>query len=95
MSQSAGIIPVSEDLRRSVGPYTEVDPNEVYRRKLLLMSERLRVALRQSDAPSAHSDVSEFLDDLFTIRDSLLQNESRSCAGSAPSLKPPGSAKVS
>src|SRR5919112_4951508 len=85
MSQSAGIIPVSEDLRRSVGRdeglisgfvgrYSEVDPNEVYRRKLLLMSERLRLALQQPDAPSAYSGVSEFLDDLFTIRDSLLQN---------------------
>src|SRR5215211_2324028 len=85
MSQSAGMIPVSEDLRRSVGRdeglisgfvgrYSEVDPNEVYRRKLLLMSERLKLALRQPGAPSAYSGVSEFLHDLFTIRDSLLQN---------------------
>src|SRR5215204_2926798 len=85
MSQSAGIIPVSEDLRRSVGRdeglipglvgrYREVDPNEVYRRKLLLMSERLRLALGQPGAPSAYSGVSEFLADLFMIRDSLLQN---------------------
>jgi phosphoenolpyruvate carboxylase len=84
MSQSAGMIPVSEDLRRSVGRdeglmpglvgrYKEIDPNEVYRRKLLFMSERLRLALGQPDAPSAYSGVSEFLDDLFTIRDSLLQ----------------------
>src|SRR5918995_6224011 len=92
MSQSAGMIPVSEDLRRSVGrdeglmpglvgSYREVDPNEVYRRKLLLMSERLRLALGQPDAPSAYSDVSEFLDDLFTIRDSLLQNGGARVAG--------------
>jgi phosphoenolpyruvate carboxylase len=85
MSQSAGMIPVSEDLRRSVRRdeglipglvrrYSEVDPNEVYRRKLLLMSERLRLALGQPGAPSAYSGVSEFLDDLFTIRDSLLEN---------------------
>ncbi|HKH38943.1 MAG TPA: phosphoenolpyruvate carboxylase, partial [Rubrobacter sp.] len=85
MSQSAGMIPVSEDLRRSVGRdeglipglvgrYSEVDPNEVYRRKLLLMSERLRLALEQPGAPSAYSGMSEFLDDLFTIRDSLVQN---------------------
>ena len=86
MSQSAGMIPVSEELRRSVGGrdeglmpdlvgrYSEVDPNEVYRRKLLFMSERLRLALGQPDSPSAYSGASEFLDDLSTIRDSLLQN---------------------
>ena len=85
MSQSAGIVAVSEDLCRSVGRdeglipglvgrYREVDPNEVYRRKLLLMSERLRLALGQTGAPSAYAGASEFLDDLFTIRDSLLQN---------------------
>lgn len=56
MSQCAGMIPVSEDLRRSVerdeelmpglvGRYRGIDPNEVYRRKLLVMSERLRLAL--------------------------------------------------
>ena len=85
MSQSAGMIPVSEELRRSVGRdeglmpdlvgrFSEVDPNEVYRRKLLFMSERLRLALGQPDSPSAYSGASEFLDDLSTIRDSLLQN---------------------
>src|ERR671910_1949879 len=85
MSHSAGMIPVSEELRRSigrdeglmpglVGRYRGVDPNEVYRRKLLFMSERLRLALWQPNAPAAYSGVTEFLDDLFTIRDSLLQN---------------------
>jgi phosphoenolpyruvate carboxylase len=85
MSQSAGMFPVSEELRRSVvrdewlmpglvGRYSEVDPNEVYRRKLLFMSERLRLALEQPGSPSAYSGVSEFLNDLSTIRDSLLQN---------------------
>jgi phosphoenolpyruvate carboxylase len=85
MSQCAGMIPVFEDLRRSVerneklmpglvGRYRGIDPNEVYRRKLLVMSERLRLALGQPGAPSAYSGVSEFLDDLFKIRDSLLQN---------------------
>src|ERR687894_3216721 len=57
-----------------VGGYRWVDPNEVYRRKLLFMSERLRLALGQPGSPSAYSGVSEFLEDLSTIRDSLLQN---------------------
>src|SRR5918993_4619119 len=85
MSQSVGLIPVSEGLRRPigggeglipgpVGRYRGVDPNEVYRRKLLFMSERLRLALWQPGACAAYSGVTEFLDDLFTIRDSLLQN---------------------
>jgi len=85
MSQSVGLIPVSDKLRRSVGRdeglmpdlvgrYGELDPNEIYRRKLLFMSERLRLALRQPGSPLAYSDVSGFLDDLRTIRESLLQN---------------------
>jgi phosphoenolpyruvate carboxylase len=85
MSQSAGMIPVSDELRRSIGRdeglmpvlvkrYGELDPNEVYRRKLLFMSERLRLALRQPGSPFAYSGVSEFLDDLRTIRESLQQN---------------------
>jgi phosphoenolpyruvate carboxylase len=84
-SQSASMIPVSEDLRRSlerdeglmpgiVGRYRGVDPNEVYRRKLLFMSVRVRLTLGQPGTPSAYSNVYEYLDDLFTIRDSLLQN---------------------
>ena len=85
MSQSVGLIPVSDELRRSVGRdeglmpdlvarYGELDPNEVYRRKLLFMSERLRRALRQPGSPLAYSSVSGFVDDLRTIRESLLQN---------------------
>jgi phosphoenolpyruvate carboxylase len=85
MSQSARMIPVSEELGHSVEQDERlmpdvverlrgIDPNEVYRRKLLFMAERLRLALEQPGAPSAYSDVTEFLDDLVTIRDSLLQN---------------------
>ena len=55
MSQSAGMIPVSDDLRRSVGQdegplpglvgrYSEVDPNEIYRRKLLLSVRALEAS---------------------------------------------------
>ena len=85
MSQSAKMIPVSEGLRRSVErdeglmPETVerhggVDPNEIYRRKLLFMAERLRLALGRPGSAAAYSKVTEFLDDLFAIHDSLLQN---------------------
>jgi phosphoenolpyruvate carboxylase len=85
MSQSARMIPVTEDLRRSVerderlipelvGRYAEVDPHEIYRRKLLFVAERLRLALERPDSPSAYSGTAEFLEDLFTIRESLVQN---------------------
>jgi phosphoenolpyruvate carboxylase len=85
MSQSVRMIPVSSELRRSVerdeGLMPEVvegfggvDPNEVYRRKLLLMAERLRRALDPQDSRAAYADAAEFLRDLSIVRDSLLQN---------------------
>ena len=85
MSQSSRMIRVSEDLRRSVEHdevqlpemverYRNIDPNEIYRRKLLFMAERLKSSLEQPGSPTAYASVTEFLDDLFTIRGSLLQN---------------------
>jgi phosphoenolpyruvate carboxylase len=85
MSQSARMIPVSEDLRRSVERdielmpelverYRGVDPNEIYRRKLLFMAARLRRTLQEPRSPSAYPGVTDFVRDLSTIRDSLLQN---------------------
>ena len=85
MSQSSKMIPVSEGLRRSVEQDEElmpevaernggVEPNEVYRCKLLVMAERLRRALDVPGSPAAYPDVTEFLRDLYAIRDSLLQN---------------------
>jgi phosphoenolpyruvate carboxylase len=85
MSQSARMIPVSEGLRRSVERdkglmpdaaerYGGVDPNEVYRRKLLFVAERLRRTLEQSESPAAYPGAAEFLGDLLTIRESLLYN---------------------
>ena len=85
MSQSARMIPVTEGLRRSVERDEElmpelvrrqenVDPNEIYRRKLLFVAERLRLALASPGSPSAYSGATEFLEDLFSIRDSLVQN---------------------
>jgi phosphoenolpyruvate carboxylase len=82
MSQSARLIPVSEELRRSVERdeglmpelYEGVDPNEVYRRKLLFVAERLRRALEEPRSPTSYTGVSEFLRDLSAIRESLVQN---------------------
>jgi phosphoenolpyruvate carboxylase len=85
MSQSTRMIPVSAELRRSVGrdeglmPEVAeglggVDPNEVYRRKLLFMAERLRRTLDPHASAAAYADATEFLLDLSTVRDSLLEN---------------------
>jgi phosphoenolpyruvate carboxylase len=85
MSQSVRIIPVSAELRRSVArdeglmPETAesfggVDPNEVYRRKLLFMAERLRRSLDPQVPPVAYADAADFLHDLWTVRNSLLEN---------------------
>ncbi len=94
MSQSARMIPVSEDLRRSVKRdedlmpevaerYRGIDPNETYRRKLLFMAERLRRTLERPESSAAYPGVTEFLHDLSTIRDSLLQNDGERVAEGA------------
>ena len=85
MSQSARMIPVSDELRRSlerdeelmpemVERYRGVDPNEIYRRKLLLMAERLRSTLLRPESNAAYPTVANFVDDLCNIRASLLEN---------------------
>ncbi|MBA2535403.1 MAG: phosphoenolpyruvate carboxylase [Rubrobacter sp.] len=85
MSQSARMIPVSNELRRSVerderlmpdvaARFEGVDPNEVYRRKLLYMAERLRSTLEEPGSPTVYPGPAEFLHDLYAIRESLLQN---------------------
>jgi phosphoenolpyruvate carboxylase len=83
MSQSARMIPVSAELRRSVERdealmpevakrFGGVDPNEVYRHKLLFMAERLGRSLDPQVPSGAYADAAEFLRDLSTVRDSLL-----------------------
>jgi phosphoenolpyruvate carboxylase len=85
MSQSTRMIPVSAELRRSVErderlmpevaeSFGGVDPYEVYRRKLLFMAERLGRALDPQASTAAYADATEFLRDLSTVRDSLLEN---------------------
>src|ERR671912_2199584 len=85
MSQSARMVPVSAELRHSVerdeGLMPEVaerfggvDPNEIYRRKLLFVAERLGRALDPQVSSGAYADAADFLRDLSTVRDSLLEN---------------------
>jgi phosphoenolpyruvate carboxylase len=85
MSQSARMVPVSAELRRSVerdeGLMPEVaerfggvDQNEIYRRKLLFVAERLGRALDPQVSSGAYADAADFLRDLSTVRDSLLEN---------------------
>ena len=82
MSQSARLVAVSEELRASVEKdeamapdFTErvrEDANEIYRRKLLLMAERLRCTLEDPRSPAAYPEVASFMEDLLMVRQSLL-----------------------
>ena len=82
MSQSAKLVAVSEELARSterdenlmpdVAERLGDDPNEVYRRKLFLVAERLRRTLANS--PAAYRSVSDFMEDLLIVRRSLVQH---------------------
>ncbi len=83
LSLSARMVPVSQELRRSVesdedllpevsGRHRTVDPNELYRRKLLLVAERLRCTLAEPGSPIAYRSAADFVRDLSVIRDSLL-----------------------
>ncbi len=85
LSVSVRIVPVSEELCNSVERDEEmmpevaerhrtVDPNELYRRKLLLVAERLRRTLTDPRSPTAYSDAADFVGDLSVVRDSLLEN---------------------
>jgi phosphoenolpyruvate carboxylase len=83
MSQSARLIGVSEELRASVARdekslpetaerYECLDPNELYRRKLLFVAERLRRTLEGPGTPAAYPGVRDFVEDLNSVRRSLL-----------------------
>jgi phosphoenolpyruvate carboxylase len=84
MSQSAKLVAVSEELASSVEHDEDLmsevterlrddDPNEVYRRKLLFVAERLRRTLANPNSPAAYRSVSDFMEDLLVVRRSLLQ----------------------
>ncbi|MDQ3863583.1 MAG: phosphoenolpyruvate carboxylase, partial [Actinomycetota bacterium] len=50
------------------------DPNEVYRRKLLLVAGRLEHTLADPDSPAAYRGAQDFMEDLHIVRRSLLQH---------------------
>jgi phosphoenolpyruvate carboxylase len=92
MSQSANLTAVSEELVRSTNQDASLmpqvaerlrddDPNEVYRRKLLFVAERLRRTLGAPSSPAAYGSVSEFMEDLLAVRRSLLQHGDERVAG--------------
>ncbi len=85
LSVSARMVPVSEALRRSLERDEELmpevaerhrtgDPNELYRRKLLLVAERLRRTLAEPRSPVAYARAADFVRDLSVVRDSLLEH---------------------
>ena len=82
MSQSRRLASVSEELLASIdrdetllqdlADGEQGDPNESYRRKLVLISERLRYTLAETDSPKAYPGVEAYVEDLNLVRDSLL-----------------------
>jgi len=91
MSQSTKFVAVSEELFRSVERDEQLvpevterlpdDPNEVYRRKLLFVAERLRRTLENPYSPAAYRSASDFIEDLLVIRRSLLHHGDERTAG--------------
>lgn len=85
LSQSQKLVSVTEKLADSIKsdegllsdtarPDRGDDPNEFYRTKLLLISERLRRTLEEPGSPAAYRGVDEFIEALTIVRDSLLEH---------------------
>jgi phosphoenolpyruvate carboxylase len=93
MSQSAKLVAISQELVHSVERDEKLvpraterlrddDPNEVYRRKLVLVAERLGRTLGDPNSPAAYRNVSDFMEDLLVVRRSLLRHgDERIAAG--------------
>jgi phosphoenolpyruvate carboxylase len=92
MSQSRRLTGVSEELQEAmdryearmpqvVERYRAIDPNELYRKMLLLVAERLRRTLEDPGSPDAYAGATEFLEDLSVVRESLLQHGGKRTAG--------------
>ncbi len=85
MSQSRKLVAVSKELLDSLENDQKLlpeaveriqgdDPNEMYRKKLLLVCERLKHTLQDPESATSYSRVEEYIDDLAVIRASLLEN---------------------
>jgi phosphoenolpyruvate carboxylase len=85
MSQSARLVGVSEELLSSVERdegllgeaaerFRDLNPYEIYRRKLLFVGERLRRTLDGPGSPAAYPGVADFAEDLSIVRRSLLEH---------------------
>ncbi len=94
MSQSERLTGVSEDLRAAVEAYERripevaeryraIDPNELYRKMLLFVAERLRRTLEDGDSPEAYEGTSGFFEDLSILRESLVWHGGRRTADGA------------
>ena len=91
MSQSQRLTGVSDEIRSAIEAYEErmpevadgyqaIDPNELYRKMLLFIAERLRRTLKDPGSPIAYGGVSSFLEDLAVVRESLVRHGGRRTA---------------
>ena len=85
LSQSVRLVEASQELldsirsdeelvRENVEHQNGVDPDEIYRRKLILILERLRLTLEDKESPAAYPGVSEYIADLSLLKDSLTRH---------------------
>jgi phosphoenolpyruvate carboxylase len=85
MSQSQRLTGVSDELRAAIEAYEgripevaeryrSIDPNELYRKMLLFIAERLRRMLGEPESPVAYEGVDRFLQDLLVVRESLMRH---------------------
>ena len=85
MSQSQRLTGVSEGLEEAIEGYEArmpevadryrgIDPNELYRKMLLFVAERLRRTLEDPGSSSAYAGAAQLLEDLSVVRESLLRH---------------------
>src|ERR687893_1512145 len=85
MSQSQRLTGVSEGLEEPIEGYEArmpevadryrgIDPNELYRKILLFVAERLRRTLEDPGSSTAYAGAAELLEDLSVVRESLLRH---------------------
>lgn len=85
MSQSLELTGASKELRASVEQDEDLlpditeqqigdDPNEIYRRKLLLVAGKLRATLDEPGSHTSYPGVDEFMEDLLLVQRSLREH---------------------